>query len=464
MNRNKSGRSWSTRLLGQSGLPKQTRVWARLLRRILLGICAAVLVPAAAVPIHAQRLDGTLRITVSDTTGASVTDARVTVTNEATKVSVSTNVSSEGTYVLPNLLVGSYSITVEKEGFKKYVVKNVEVNSNQVTDAKAKIEVGDITSTMEVTTGAELVQTDSSQLSSTLGGRVANEVPINTLGGSVLELAVGLPNTTTQEGGVLGSGGSIGGTRPRFNGFSIDGVDDNRADVNGPITPVIQDSVAEFTLLTNQYSAEYGHSAGGQFIITTKSGTNNWHGEAHEYNQNKDFFALDNLQKANGVKNRFDYNRAGASVGGPIKKDRLFVFGAYEFQNNGLASGSPVITVPTQQGLANINSLVKPDAAIQSILAQTPVAPTSDGLAHCSSGPGDTVPELACVTTSTGARTAIDVGDIQALAPNFSNEYDFIVNTDLNLGKHQLRGRVLYDRFRSPAIYSSQPQAQFNGK
>jgi len=464
MNRNKSGRSWSTRLLGQSGLPKQTRDWARLLRRILLGICAAVLVPAAAVPIHAQRLDGTLRVNVTDATGASIVNATVTVTNEATNVSVSTTVSSEGSYFFPNLLVGTYTVTVEKDGFKKYVGKGVAVAASQVAEAKIRLDLGQVSSVVEVNSAGDLVKTTTSELGTSLDGRVVNEIPINVPGGSVLEYAILLPNTTTQPGGASGgSGGAIGGLRPRFNSFTIDGADDNNKGVNGPTQPVIQDSVAEFTLLTNQYSAEYGHSAGGQFIITTKSGTNNWHGEAHEYNQNKDFFALDNLQKANGVKNRFDYNRAGASVGGPIKKDRLFVFGAYEFQNNGLASGSPVITVPTQQGLANINSLVKPDAAIQSILAQTPVAPTSDGLAHCSSGPGDTVPELACVTTSTGARTAIDVGDIQALAPNFSNEYDFIVNTDLNLGKHQLRGRVLYDRFRSPAINSSQPQAQFNG-
>src|SRR5437879_6258190 len=320
------------------------------MRRPTIFLLATLLLASTATVAVAQRLDGTLRITVSDTTGASVTDARVTVTNEATKVSVSTNVSSEGTYVFPNLLVGSYSITVEKEGFKKYVVKNVEVNSNQVTDAKAKIEVGDITSTMEVTTGAELVQTDSSQLSSTLGGRVANEVPINTLGGSVLELAVGLPNTTTQEGGVLGSGGSIGGTRPRFNGFSIDGVDDNRADVNGPITPVIQDSVAEVTLLTNPFSAENGHSAGGQFAITTKSGTNNWHGEAHEYDRNRNYDAPNNQEKdrikagTQKDKERFDYNRLGASIGGPIIKNRLFIFGAYEFQNNGLEPNSQTAT------------------------------------------------------------------------------------------------------------------------
>src|SRR5437899_2488897 len=449
MNRNRSGRSWSTRLLGQSLLPKQRRDWARLLRRILLGICAAVLVPAAAVPIHAQRLDGTLRITVADTTGASVTDARVTVTNEATKVSVSTNVSSEGTYVLPNLLVGSYSITVEKEGFKKYVVKNVEVNSNQVTDAKAKIEVGDITSTMEVTTGAELVQTDSSQLSSTLGGRVANEVPINTLGGSVLELAVGLPNTTTQEGGVLGSGGSIGGTRPRFNGFSIDGVDGNRADVNGPITPVIQDSVAEFTLLTNQFSAENGHSAGGQFAITTKSGTNNWHGEAHEYDRNRNYDAPNNQEKdrikagTQKDKDRFDYNRLGASVGGPIIKNRLFIFGAYEFQNNGLAANSPTATLPTAAGLSALTAMAA-NSKVKDILAQFPVAPSATD-----------------AVTVNG--TSIPVGQFQSIAPSFTNQHDFIVNADLNLGKHQLRGRVLYDRFRAPDFNADLPQSQFLG-
>ena len=114
---------------------------------------------------------------------------------------------------------------------------------------------------------------------------------MNTIGGDVKEFAVFAPGTTTQQGGVLGSGGSIGGTRPRFNGFSIDGVDDNRLDVNGPTQPVIQESVAEFTLLTNQFGAEYGHSSGGQFNIVTKSGTNDWHGAGWWYNRNRDFDA-----------------------------------------------------------------------------------------------------------------------------------------------------------------------------
>jgi hypothetical protein len=411
----------------------------------------------------AQRLDGTLRVVVSDVSGASVTDAKVTVTNEATNVSQSTDASSNGAYEFPNLLIGSYTVTVEKEGFKKYVGKGVRVAASQVADVTVKLELGAASVVVEVNSAGDLINTTSSELGSSLDGRVVNEIPITVPGGSVLEYATLMPNSTTQPGGASGgSGGAIGGLRPRYNSFTIDGADDNNQGVNGPTQPVIQDSVAEFTLLTNQFSAEYGHSAAGQFIITTKSGTNDWHGEAHEYNQNRNYFAEDNLQKANGVKNRFDYNRAGGSIGGPIKKDKLFIFGGYEFQNNGLAAGSPVITAPTAAGLQQIMTLVQPDAAIQGILAQTPVAPASNFPSHCNSGAADITPDFACVTTASG-RVPIEVGTLQAIAPNFVNENDFITNADLNLGSHQLRGRFLFDRIRGPLPNPAQPQTQFNG-
>ena len=105
-----------------------------------------------------------------------------------------------------------------------------------------------------------------------------------------------------------------------MNNFTIDGVDDNRVDLTGHSQNVIQDSVAEFNLLTNQFSAEYGHSAGGQFNIITKTGTNTWHGDAWGYNQNRNYNAMDNLQKAAGQTepSRFDYTRAGVDIGGPI--------------------------------------------------------------------------------------------------------------------------------------------------
>lgn len=413
------------------------------MRRLTVMALAAMLCVLLSSVTRAQKLDGTLRVTVTDHSQATIEEARVTAQNEATGVAARTSASSAGTYVFPNLLVGTYTVTVEKDGFKKAVEKGISVGSNQVAEAKVELEVGSVSAVVEVEAGAELVKTQSSDLDTTFGGKIASDLPINTVGGSVLEFAVFAPGTTTQQGGVAGSGGSIGGNRPRFNGFSIDGVDDNRTDVNGPATPVIQDSVAEFTLITNQFSAEYGHSAGGQFSIVTKSGTNNFHGQAHWYNQNRNYNAMDNLQKDRGHQDRFDYNRAGGDFGGPIKRDKLFFFGAYEYQNNGLASSSPTVQVPTQNGLAQILAQ-NPDAAVQAALAQFPIAPTKTGTVTVNGQP-------------------IDVGTFQSIAPSYFNQNDLNANIDANLGKNQIRARYLYDRFRSPSINSSQPQAQFNG-
>ena len=413
------------------------------MRRLTNISLAALLCLLVAGVSFAQRLDGTLRVTVTDKSAASIEDARVTVTNQATGVSSSTTASSAGTYVFPNLLVGTYNVTVEKEGFKKSVQNGIIVASNQVAEAKVELEIGSISSVVQVEAGADLVKTESSTLDATFSGRAVQDVPIATLGGDVKEFAVFAPGTTTQQGGVLGSGGSIGGTRPRFNGFSIDGVDDNKLDTNGPTQAVIQESVAEFTLLTNQFSAENGHSAGGQFNIVTKSGTNDWHGAGWAFNRNRNYDAWDNLQKDRGVQDRFDYNRAGASAGGPIIKNKLFVYGAYEFQNNGLASSSPSFRSPTAAGLTTLNTLAVNDS-VRQILAQFPTAPTADGTVTVSGQP-------------------IPVGTIQSVAPNFVNQHDFIVNTDASLGKHQLRGRFLYDRFRAPDFNPSQPQQQFLG-
>lgn len=433
------------------------------MRRLIVVALAAALCVLLSGAAWGQRLDGTLRVTITDKSQASIEDAKVTIVNDSTGVATTTTASSAGTYVFPNALVGTYTVSIEKDGFKKSVQKNVSVNSNSTAELKVELELGSVAAIVEVQAGADLVKTDSSELGATFSGRVVADLPVNTLGGDVKEFAVFAPGTTTQQAGVQGSGGSIGGTRPRFNGFSIDGVDDNRLDVNGPIQPVIQESVAEFTLLTNQFSAEYGHSAGGIFNIITKSGTNNWHGSAWEFNRNRNYDAADNQQKeriASGQateKDRFDYNRFGASGGGPIKKDRLFIFGAYEFQNEGLASSGSSVTMPTSAGLAQLQAL-NPDSAVAAVLAQFPLAPVTNGKAHCNTGASDPVANFACVNGQ-----AIDVGTFQSTAPSYSNQNDFTINLDANLGKHQLRGRYLYDRLRLPQVNPVQPQAQFTG-
>jgi len=413
------------------------------MRKLIFMTLAGVLCILLGSAARAQRLDGTLRVTVTDRSQASIEDAKVTAENEATGVSATTTTSSSGTYVFPNLLVGTYAVTVEKDGFKKAVQKGIIVNSNQVSEAKVDLELGSVSATVEVEAGGDLVKTESSALEATFSGAAVQDVPINTTGGDVKEYSVYAPGTTTQQGGVLGHGGSIGGTRPRFNGFSIDGVDDNKIDTNGPTQPVIQESVAEFTLLTNQFGAENGHSAGGQFNIVTKSGTNNWHGAGWGYDRNRNYDALDNLEKQRGKKDRFDYNRAGASAGGPVIRNKFFVYGAYEFQNNGLASSSPSFSSPTADGLATLMTLAH-DSAITDFLKQFPVAATANAAVQVNG-------------------QAIPVGTIQSIAPNFSNQHDFIVNLDASLGRHQLRGRFLYDRLREPDFNPSQPQPQFLG-
>ena len=426
------------------------------MRRLTVIALAATLCLLLGSGAWAQRLDGSLRVSVTDHSQASVEDAKVTVANEATGVATTTTASSAGTYVFPNLLVGTYTVTVEKDGFKKAVQKGIAIASNQTADAKVELELGSISAVVEVEAGADLVNTQSSELGATFSGKVVNDLPLNTLGGDVKEFAVFAPGTTTQQGGVLGSGGSIGGTRPRFNGFNIDGVEDNKLDTNGPTQPVIQESIAEFTLLTNQFSSEYGHSAGGIFNTVTKSGTNNWHGSAWGYNRNRSYNAFDNQQKERVQsgqatdKDRFDYNRAGLTAGGPLIHNKWFIFGAYEFQNEGLAASSPQVTLPTADGLQTLQTLAF-DSAVVDILKQFPVAPAQNACTATSK----------CTVDVNG--TAIPVGDLTTVAPSYVNEHDFSVNSDVTLGKHQFSTRYLYDRIRQPDFNASLPAPQFLG-
>jgi hypothetical protein len=297
-----------------------------------------------------------------------------------------------------------------------------------------------------VVSGSELVQTTTSQLSHDFGSRAVTDLPSPGLGGGPLNLALLAPNTTTQGAGVLGEGGSIGGARPRLNSFNIDGVDDNRVDVTGHTSEVIPEAVADFNLVTNMFSAEMGHSAGGQFNIVTKSGTNDWHGSFWEFNNNRDFNAMDNLEQGSGLTapRRVDRNRVGADIGGPLIRNKLFVYGAYQFSNVGLAAAAVQQLAPTPGGLALLNGMAASDP-VRNILNQFPTAPVANAPAETVNG------------------VAIPIGTFQPAAPSYLNQNDFNINSDLNLARHQLRARFLYDRQRSPNVNPDTPLAQFTG-
>ena len=402
---------------------------------------SAFAVVVLSISAYAQRLDGSLSGTVEDPSGAVVIEATVTATNQLTGVKQSASTTSAGNYAFPNLLIGMYTVEVEAPGFLKYTRKDVDVLPNQAITANARLRVAAPGTIVDVVSGSEVVQTSTSQLSHDFGARAVTDLPSPGLGGGPLNLALLAPNTTTQGAGVQGEGGSIGGARPRLNSFNIDGVDDNRVDVTGHTSEVIPEAVADFNLVTNMFSAELGHSAGGQFNIVTKSGTNNWHGSLWEFNNNRNFNAMDNLEQASGLTSprRVDRNRTGLDIGGPLIKDRLFIYGAYQFSNVGLAAAAVQQLAPTAAGLAQLNSMAANDS-VRSILSQFPTAPVADA------------------TPETVNGVSIPIGTFQPTAPSYLNQHDFNINSDLNVGRHQLRGRFLYDRQRSPNVNLETPQ------
>ena len=413
---------------------------------VLLSVCFVAWSGAA------QTTGGTLRGTVTDPQGLPVGGASVHIMNIQTQATVTVNTDASGIYNYPDLAVGAYSITVEKEGFQKSVQNGIQVFSNQITQVNIPLQVGTVAATVEVTAAAPLVQTGTSQLSNDFDTTQVEQLPNSDLSGSPLNLALLAPGTTPQGAGVLGEGGSIGGTRPRMNSFTIDGVDDNRSDVNGHSQNVIQDSIAEFNLLTNQFSAEYGHSAGGQFNIITKTGSNAWHGDLWGYNQNRNYDAMDNLQKAAGQTqpSRFDYTRVGADIGGPIIHNKLFIYGSYQRVIDGLATQAVIQSAPTPAGLATLESLADP--AVQALLKQFPTASAA------------TLTEPVTVAgTACAAGCLIPFGSISPIAPNYFNENDFIINGDATLNQHQLSFHVLYEKVGEPYVNTTTPQAQFTG-
>ena len=416
---------------------------------LVLGLALIFSMPAAA-----QRITGTLRGQILDPSGAAVPDAQVTATNQETGVSVKITTTSAGTYSFPSLIPGNYKIGVEAKGFKNFLKTEISVIANQDNVADAHLDLGVATEVVEVSGGGVAIQTTSSELNNTFDANSVAGLPsaAGTLNGSPLNLAVLAPNVVAQPGGVTGIGGSVGGTRPRDNNFTVDGVDDNNLGVTGNNSTVIPDAVSEFNLTTNQFSAEYGHSAGGQFSLVTKTGTNNVHGSGEWYNQNKNYNSLDNLTKnaiAGGTipgKPDYDNNRFGGTLGGPVIKNKWFLFGAYEYTTlHGQGTATPLIQ-PTAAGLATLEGMAV-NSVVKNLLTNFPVAPAGD---------------LGTVAVTSGSTTNnIPIGNLVIISPNFQREHDVQFNSDYTWGKHQFGARFLFNQAKFILPVNS-TQAQFN--
>lgn len=298
---------------------------------------ATLVFPFTAPAAMAQATTGGLRGVVTDAAGAVVAGADVTAKNDATGIETKSKTNNEGLYNFPRLLPGTYTLTVEKQGFKKQEFQQVIVAIGQEQTIDVALQAGLETETVTVTaTGEELIQKEQTQISNRFESRKVSELPIGLAGGGIDQIALLAPGVTPGFGNVNSNGTtlSVNGNRARSNNFTIDGGDNNDLSIGGPNLFVDnQDIVAEFQIITNNFSAEYGRNQGAVVNIVTKAGTNEFHGTVFEFHRNRNFLdSLNNIEKRSGqsgpealIRNTF-----GFTVGGPIKKNRLFFFGSYQ--------------------------------------------------------------------------------------------------------------------------------------
>jgi outer membrane receptor protein involved in Fe transport len=274
----------------------------------------------------AQVQNGQFTGAVTDPTGAAIANAKVTVSNPAIDLNLSTTTNSSGNYTVKEVPPGSYKITVEAPGFKTVSNAGVTANAGTIAHVDFKMLIGKASEVIEVTGEAAAVNTEDSKLATTVSSTQINNLPLN--GRNVfdlMQLSAGAVNVT----GVDFENGHqtvVNGVREDFNGFLINGVS-NKGLSGGVVNVPIEDSVEEFQQLQLNMSAQYGNSAGGTVNLVTKAGTNAWHGSGWEYIRNN---ALDAnyffLNKNDVARAPLHFNQFGLTFGGPIIKDKLFFF------------------------------------------------------------------------------------------------------------------------------------------
>ncbi|MFN0120983.1 MAG: carboxypeptidase regulatory-like domain-containing protein [Blastocatellia bacterium] len=374
----------------------------------------------------AQATGGRVSGTVTDSAGAAIPGAAVSITSKANGNSLNTATTAAGVYNFPNLPVGSYTIKIMADGFTPSAL-DVVVTLNQQSIADMALQAGQVSGEVTVTATADAaLQTGSSQTGRSYVETQIRDLPIF---GNQYNLALLSPNVTATSTGVVGAGGTVGGARPRGNSFSIDGVNNDDPSVTGPSTKLIQDAVQEFTVLNNNFNAEFGSAAGGVFNTITRGGTNQMHGSLFGYFQNEGL----NASPVGAARQYFRNNRLGGTIGGPLIQNKLFYFGAYQYERNKQNAATSSYLAPTDAGLSQIAGL---NGASQHVI----------GLlrSNLSLAP-------AATTTRTVLGTAgVPFGLVSLAVPGGAREHLFQTNIDhLPNERNQFRYRFSFERRRA---------------
>ena len=346
---------------------------------LLLALLALVALPAARAQITTADVLGT----VTDSSGAVIRGASVTLLNETTHETRTAQSGNSGEYTFNLVPSGHYLITVEADGFKKVTVSHVSISAGDRARIDERLQAGGAQETVQVTAASPALQTDSSTLGVAITEKSVQDLPLN--GRNFVQLAQLTPGANEGPSGALSSGSrpddrrqssslSANGQSDSFNTELIDGIDNNERVISTiGVRPSI-DSIAEFRVQTNLYTAEVGRTAGAVINIVTRSGSNQFHGTVYEFLRN-DVLNARNFFASTGAKPAYKQNQYGASLGGPILRDKTFFFGDYEGYriSQGITS---VLTVPTAYEEQNVGDFTDiggakiPAVAVNSIAAK----------------------------------------------------------------------------------------------
>ena len=337
-----------------------------LVQSLIVLVFVACIIPPR---ISAQVVGATISGSVVDSSGAKMPDVDVAIKNVGTDITTTTITKAEGLFGAPNLQPGNYEITASAKGFSTLVRKGITLSVGQEMVLNLTMKVGSLNEQVTVTADAPSVNLANSTISGVVTERTVVELPLN--GRSWTDLAALQPGVHISQNQPpinagdrvkrgLGLELTISGARPQQNNYMLDGVNINDYANAGPGSVLGgnlgTDAVAEFNVLTTNYSTEYGRTSGGVITATTKSGTNQFHGSAYEFLRNSALDAASFIDNANGnPKPPFRRNQYGASAGGPIQKDKTFVFGDYEGVTQGLGTTtvSNVLTANARMGFIN---------------------------------------------------------------------------------------------------------------
>jgi len=423
------------------------------------------------IALSAQTATGTLEGRVTDVSGATVPEARVTITSNQTNTRTELTSNSAGSFVKPFLQPGLYSVSVEKQGFKRYTENNVRLNVQQTVSMEIVLPVGETTTTVEVSASSAQLSTASSTVSTVIGNKAIMDLPLN--GRNPFALAALSP-------GVIPGGGStpwISGGRNASSEITIDGTSvilpENNVGINAlAYTPPV-DSVQEFSIVTNSLAAEYGRTGGGTINVSTRSGGNQFHGSGYEFLRNSKLDANNFFSNRNRIAlGAFQRNQFGGTIGGPLSipklyngKNRTFFFGSEQStitRNASLFSA----TVPLPQWLNGDFSGLK-NAAGADITVFDPLTAANDGTGNFIRQPfaGNILPTNRLDAVATRARTFYvapnsnptnqftQANNFNAASKAPSSAHQFDIRLDHNFSsKFTVFGRGSYNVSRSSPV------------